>query len=286
MAGSAGVGWVVVAVSLLVGCGSTDAHVGSGTAGQGAGAGGAAQDSSAGAGGDVGGAAELVPPLAGRWAMFAFEDPVGVELSEELGVLSGQGCYGGLPTPNHPELPSTCRPLTGMASGRHVRFAFAAETYTYAADVYVSADGQRMAGAFRATGGWGVSPFSWLRIGTDDGWMPRAEPASAVSLALEERSSWYELEGLVDVDGKPGRIDILGYGQFRALAGTLGAFWESEMTWNEAEQTLVAGPVPETSPELPTQLTLRFQSTALVSVDAVFPSGDTTTFQVVPLTQR
>ncbi|HEX2873817.1 MAG TPA: hypothetical protein VHP33_21320 [Polyangiaceae bacterium] len=276
----------MVAVSLLVGCGSTDANGGAGAAGQGAGSSGAAQGGDAGAGGDGGGEAEPVPSLDGRWAMFSFEDPVGVELSEESGVLSGQGCYGGLPTPNHPEIPSTCQPLTGTASGRHVQFAFAAETYTYAANVYVSADGQRMAGAFRASGGWGVSPFSWLRIGANDGWMPRAEPASAVSLALEERSNWYELEGLVDVDGTPGRIDILGYGQFRALAGTLGAFWESEMTWNEAEQTLVAGPVPETSPELPTQLTLRFQSTALVSVDAVFPSGDTTTFQAAPFSQR
>lgn len=276
----------MVAVSLLAGCGSTDARGGSGGAPQVADSGGAGQGSSAGAGGDAGGAAEPAPPLEGRWAMFAFEDPVGVELSEESGVLSGQGCYGGLPTPNHPEIPSTCRPLTGTASGRHVQFAFAAETYTYAANAYVSADGQRMAGAFRASGGWGASPFSWLRVGADDGWMPRAEPASAVALALEERSGWYELEGLVDLDGKPGRIDLLGYGQFRAVAGTLGAFWESEMTWNEAEQTLVAGPVPETSPELPTQLTLRFQSTTPVSVDAVFPSGDTTTFQVVPLTQR
>jgi hypothetical protein len=238
-----------------------------------------------GTGGDADGGPEPVPPLDGRWAMFAFEDPVGVVLSEELGVLSGQGCYGGLPTPNHPELPSTCQPLTGMASGRHVQFAFAALSYTYAANVYVSADGQRMAGAFRATGGWGVSPFSWLRIGADDGWMPSAEPASAVALALEERRGWYGLEGLVDGDGNPASLGILGSVQFRALAGTLGAFWESEMTWNEAEQTLVAGPVAETSPELPTQLTLRFQSTAPVSVDAVFPSGDTTTYQVVPLSQ-
>lgn len=275
----------MVAVSLLVGCGSTDAKVGAGAAGQGS-SGAALGGAGAGTGGDGGGAAEPVPPLDGRWAMFSFEDPVGVELTEELGVLSGQGCYGGLPTPNHPEIPSSCQPLTGTASGRHVQFAFAAETYTYAANVYVSADGQRMAGAFRASGGWGVSPFSWLRVGADDGWMPRAEPASAVALVLEERSGWYELEGLVDVDGEPGSIDILGYGQFRALAGTLGAFWESEMTWNEAEQVLVAGPVPETSPELPTQLTLHFQSTALVSVDAVFPSGETTTFQVGPLPQR
>ena len=48
------------------------------------------------------GAAGEATNIAGRWAMFTFEDPVGVELSEAEGALSGQGCAGGVPSLNDP----------------------------------------------------------------------------------------------------------------------------------------------------------------------------------------
>jgi hypothetical protein len=43
---------------------------------------------------------------------------------------------------------------------------------------------------------------------------------------------------VVDHLGGAGRLRVFGY--FRTVVSTLGAFWETEMTWNEAEQTLVA----------------------------------------------
>jgi hypothetical protein len=229
------------------------------------------------AAGGAGGAAEPVPPIEGRWAMFSFEDPVGVELFEEAGVLSGIGCYGGLPTPGFPDVGDSCQPLTGTADGRHLQFAFSPP---YAANIYASTDGQRMAGDFHDTGTWHASAFTWLRIGTDYPWLRQSKEPTAVGLALEAHSKTYGLEGLVDHNDRPGYLAI--YGHFRTIAGTLGAFWETEMKWNEAERTLVAGPVPETAPDIATQLTLHFGVTELVSVDAVFSSGETRTLQAGP----
>jgi hypothetical protein len=181
-----------------------------------------------------------------------------------------------LPTTLHPYLANYCRPLSGTAEGRHLQFGFLAEQYTYAADVYASADGQRMAGDFRATSSSWYSSFTWLRAADDYPGLRPSSERSALVLALEARGSGYELEGLVDHLGRPGRLEVYGYSP--AVASTLGAFWETEMAWNEAEQTLVAGPVPETAADLATQLTLHFGGLTLVSVDAVFPSGEARTF--------
>jgi len=211
--------------------------------------------------------------------MFSFEDPVGIELSVSNGVLSGLGCYGGLPTTLLPELARYCRPLAGTAEGRHLQFSFLAEQITYAADVYASSDGQRMAGDFRDTSGSWHSSFTWLRAADDYPWLRKSSEPSAVGLALEALSSGgsvYELEGLVDHFGRPGILFLYGAGG--TVVGTLGAFWETEMTWNDAEQTLVAGPVPETALDLATQLTLHFNGPFLLSVDAIFPSGEARTF--------
>jgi hypothetical protein len=62
------------------------------------------------------------------------------------------------------------------------------------------------------------------------------------------------------------------------IAGDLGAFWGGELSWNDAEETLIAGPVPETDPELPIELRLRFIGGTLVEVEAMLSSGDTGTF--------
>lgn len=221
----------------------------------------------------------MVPPLEGRWAMFTFEDPVAIELSEDAGVLSGLGCYGGLPTPEYPELINSCQKLSGTADGRHVQFAFGALHETYAANVFVSADGQRMAGDFHDLVKWHASAFTWLRIGPDAPVLSQSREPSPLGLMLEAQRGTYQLEGLVDRYGEPGYLGFHPWN--RTVAGTLGTFWETELAWNEAEQTLVAGPVAETAPDLATQLTLHFESGQFASVDAVFPSGETRTLQPV-----
>jgi hypothetical protein len=148
--------------------------------------------------------------------------PVAVELSQEAGSLSGLGCYGGLPTPKLPELSSACRPLSGTVDGRHVQFAFAAESFTYAANVYASADGQRTSGDFHDTATWRASAFTWLRIGPDQPALQRSGQSTATSLALEERSGRYQLEGLVDHYGQLGYIAL--YGHLGTIASSLGLF--------------------------------------------------------------
>jgi hypothetical protein len=301
-------GWTQAAPGILVafglitlGCGSTASNSdpggvgaagGSGAGGSAAGgsaaggsaaggsAAGGAGDGSAAAGAGVGGEAQAVPPLDGRWAMFSFEDPVAVELSEEAGVLSGIGCYGGLPSPEFPGVLGSCQKLAGIADGRHVQFSFAAENYTYAANVFASADGQRMAGDFHDTATWRAAAFAWLRIGADYPWLRQSHEPTALSMALEGRSGRFGLEGLVDRYDQPGYLAI--YSSTRSIAGSLGAFWQTEIVWNEAEQTLVAGPVAETAPEIATQLTLHFSGQTFVSVDAVFPSGEKRTLQAAP----
>jgi hypothetical protein len=274
----------------LVACGSAPSYAGDGRSAGGApggttGASGASGSTSGhGGGGAAGAPTEPVPPLVGRWAIFTFEDPVGIELSEEAGVLSGLGCYGGLPTTAFPDLRNYCAPLRGSAEGRHVQFDFRAEGYTYAANVYASADGQRMAGDFHDTGSWHSHAFTWLRVGPEDPWLHQPDEPTAAGAALANRDGKYALQGLVEEDGRPGYVMIYGY--FRTIAGSLGAFWETEMTWNEAERTLVAGPVAATDPDLATQLTLHFGAASLLSVDAVFPSGKTATFEAAPFVQR
>jgi hypothetical protein len=272
-------GWTQAAPGILVafglitlGCGSTASNSdpgGVGAAGGSAAGGSAAGGSAAAGAGDgsaaagVGGeVAEAVPPLDGRWAMFSFEDPVAVELSEEAGVLSGIGCYGGLPSPEFPDVLGSCQKLAGIANGRHIQFSFAAENYTYAANVFASADGQRMAGDFHDTATWRAAAFAWLRIGADYPWLRQSHEPTASSMALEARSGRFGLEGLVDRYDKPGYLAI--YSSTRSIAGSLGAFWQTEIVWNEAEQTLVAGPVAETAPEIATQLTLHFSGLTFV----------------------
>lgn len=270
----------------MVGCGSPSADVGVGGAGGASTAGSGGSTAGSGGwpgGGTSGGAADPVLPIDGRWAMFSFEDPVAVELYQEAGSLSGLGCYGGFPTPKLPELSNACRSLSGTVDGRHVQFAFAAENFTYAAKIYASADGQRMSGDFHDTSTWRASAFTWLRIGLDQPWLQRSGQSTATSLALEERSGRYGLEGLVDHYGQLGYIAL--YGHLGTIASSLGAFWETELTWNEAEQTLVAGPVAETGPDLATKLVLHFAGHTLVSVEAVLPSGNVSTFRAVSSVQ-
>jgi hypothetical protein len=67
------------------------------------------------------------------------------------------------------------------------------------------------------------------------------------------------------------------------IAGDLGAFWADDLTWSDSAQTLTAGPVPETDPDLPTELRLVFDAEVLLEVVASLPSRGMVTFSAIRL---
>jgi hypothetical protein len=221
--------------------------------------------------------------VSGDWAMFAFEDPVAVSLTQQGEDISGTGCCGGLPTEQ--TFIDCCSSLAGSIVGRRVNFAFAVELApgTYAVDAFVSSDGTRMAGAFHNLGGWGDEPTAWLRLGPGQAWLSaRGDDELIVPDALTG-TFLLTLDSEASVGtyapAQSYRLQLMA-GAEAMVRGALGAFWHSELAWNEAEQTLTAGPVPETDPALPTELDLRFEEEALVSVTALLPSGEVARFSV------
>jgi hypothetical protein len=99
-------------------------------------------------------------------------------------------------------------------------------------------------------------------------------PPPALKLALESRAGSYDLKAVEDPAAELLRLSVSSGASRGVIFSSLGAFWGTEVTWNEEEQVLTAGPLPETVPELPTQLTLHFDAELLVQVDALAPSGE------------
>ena len=249
--------------------------ISAGTGGVGAGSGG-----SSGAGGSP-----SVVDVSGSWAMFGFEDPVAVSLQQSGTTLSGTGCCAGLPIEGN-DIWHCCADIaSGAIHGRNAEFSFPVNLApgVYAANVFVSSDGSRMAGPFHNLFGWG-RPTAWLRLAPDQTWLP--PPSSELFAIVEPRAGWYELalNAADPVAGfSPGSSYLLGLaleGRGGLVHGDLGAFWDSELSWSEADETLRAGPVPETHPDLPIELQLRFDSASLLEVVATFPSGETASFTV------
>ena len=217
------------------------------------------------------------PGLSGRWAMFAFEDPVAVDIHQAGGAIEGRGCCAGFPGDFSV---SCCGLLTGEIVDRRASFGFTPGIGpdVYSTDAFVSSDGRRMAGMFSRMS----VPVAWVRIGARDAHLPPPEPALASAMVM--------LSGAYDVVlSDPGagefppeltyRLVVVSSG---FLFGHLGAFWSGEMAWNAAQQTLVVGPVPETAPGLPVAMSLRFDGTALASVEAVMAFGTRYQFQAAP----
>jgi hypothetical protein len=253
-----------------------------GTANGGTANGGTANGGAANGGVEFGGSAGngLLPAIdvSGNWAMFHFEDPVAVSLTQRGTELSGRGCCAGL---GADEALDCCGPIKGGSIvDRNVAFAFSFESGSYAADVFVSADGQRMAGRFHGSAALG-SPTAWVRIGPADLWLPR--PSVPLPAAVGSLNGGFDLvlAGTAPVGAflpsTPYRLSIRSSHEVM-LSGDLGAFWEGELSWNDNDETLIAGPVPETHPDLPTELHLRFEAETLIDVVATLPSGDKATF--------
>jgi len=214
------------------------------------------------------------PDVGGRWAMFTFADPVTVDIWPiHDGVVSGTGCCGGFF-----DLSSCCGFLEGEIAGQHASFGFSfggGEAAKYSTDVFVSANGQRMAGTFN---GWQRNPVAWVRIAPTDPYLPRAAPA--LRDILWAHSGSY---ALVLSDAPPAGSDFSPQQTCRlviggeSVSGDLGTFWAGELSWSADERMLAAGPVPETAPGLPVALTLAFDN---ATVEAAMASGLRYQFQV------
>jgi hypothetical protein len=248
-----------------------------------------------------------LPPIAtlvsGRWGVLQqYSESDAVTLEERGGTLSGTGCSGYLPPEGEGGFPGTCGPLTGDIARRRVRFQFQVDFdggLTFAADLYASADGQRMAGryfvAFMKNApldgpGWHSEPTAWGRLAPTESWFARAAwpPELDAAWAMGSPESGYDLT-LVDDPGngddfspqRSYRLAQLGSG----LVGDLGAFLPNELSFAKAPSgettTISAGPVPETAPGLAVALKLDLLEGALVRVQATMASGKSYAFAAV-----
>ena len=229
-----------------------------------------------GAGGSV---SPVDPPadISGRWGMFSFEDPVGVQLFEAPdGTLTGTGCAAGAPSsPDVNAFLYDCGTITGKVTGETATFSFplgptVPAIYSYSARVTISRDRQRMAGDFDGIYGL-VGSMAWLRVRWDVSWLDRARSTDAEPLA-----GWYALELMAgaSVGGEfvAGTVYRLGYHE-RSVSGDLGSFWNSELSDPDQGSPLRVGPVPTTVLTLPTSLSMDFDATGIVGVTAGTPSG-------------
>jgi hypothetical protein len=236
----------------------------------------------AGAGGSAGSVTdpEPVPPaqIAGRWAMFNFEDPVGVQLAQSGHVLTGSGCASGAP-PLTETATVFCGAIKGEVVGSVATFGFPFEpNYYYHAQTTVSKDGQRMTGRFHAIGDLDY-PTAWLRLADDQAFLPQARSARANDdplsgaylikvIAASPGGSDYEID-------KAYRLNYFRHG----LSGDLGSFWHSEATDPFEGSPIRVGPVAETAPELPTAIELDFKDDNFTEIRATTPTGHTYTFR-------
>jgi hypothetical protein len=222
--------------------------------------------------------AQSSPAIDGTWALFDFEDPVTVRITQVGAVLSGTGSCA-------PLFQACTGELHGSLTDGRAQFNFfmanAAPAMTYAADVFVSDDGMRMAGKF---GGYETMPdgplplsSAWVRAEAQSAWS--TGDYQAVTDALGGRGGEYDLSlsaatGNLFAAGQPYALTLRSFDHGPMLSGALGAFWAGEMAWQAGEQTLVIGPVPATAPYLPVAVRLTFDADALVSVEASMSSGE------------
>jgi hypothetical protein len=235
--------------------------------------------------------ADAPPPVrvAGRWGMREkWSDQIAADLIQNGDVLSGTLCSAGLPVDPSDPAQSLCAPLAGRVDGRHVRFSSRILTELVTIDAEASADGSRIGGGYSVDGRSDSTAWSRLADGAswvdpNENWPPDLLPWSCDDPAY---NPGYELT-LVHVN------DPTASGEFTTdrtylmvfcagIAGDLGAFGGAELqvaTVGGRTTTIIAGPVPETAPTLPTTLTLHFEHSLLVTVDARTPSGATYSFR-------
>jgi hypothetical protein len=247
--------------------------------------------------------------------MYGFEDPLSIDLEFGSGApplpLRGTGCYSG---PLHliealdgmPLDFGESGPLAGAASGASLSFgvAFAKAGTTYAAKVFASRDGTRMAGRFLiGKTGTALDSFSpvlgWIRLealgySRNGGAYQDVAPVTADLGPLENLASGasagfldgeFTLQGSVPVGSLQPGVSYRASGRCAFVCfvvGELGTFWSPDFHWDPATNTLIAGPAPETLPGLPVELRLRYGDD-LVLRDAVVRTADGATGTLVPV---
>jgi hypothetical protein len=211
------------------------------------------------------------PPvdIDGEWAMFDFEDPVVVDIRAKDGIISGQGSC--VPAP----FSAMCAgELTGTLDDHVAEFGFPVPVagLEYRSHAFVSADATRMAGYFSSSGPPDELRTAWVRPEPGQQWL--SGDYGPLEASLRGRGGRYQLtldgaSGDAFETGKNYEILLRSVGNgMLMLSGALGAFWAGEMTWQDAEQTLLIGPVPETAPDFPVRIRLRFDAETLTSVEA------------------
>jgi hypothetical protein len=218
---------------------------------------------------------DLGPPtqIAGRWALFGFEDPVGVRLTQTNHKLVGRGCAAGAPPLAMDQ--TYCGDVRGEVEGNTARFGFSFGTSHYEAQTVISADGRRMTGRFHALYDWLESPTAWLRLPDDAVYLDEmGEPFEPEALI-----GWYELRLEDGAAGEyQGGVPYPFLYSRRAIRGALGAFWGTEASDPAAGSPIRVGPVAGTSPELPVSLQIEFAEHGLTKVKAKTASGNSYTF--------
>jgi hypothetical protein len=218
--------------------------------------------------------------IAGRWGMFCFEDPVGIQVSEVAGNLTGVGCASG--TPPFSELdPFYCGDVEGMVQANQASFDFHFDRYRYLADTTVSADGQRMTGRFYGAAGLLPYPTAWLHV-----------PDGQIRLTLRDWNDPPEEMGSYDLrlsnadpgatEYVPNKVYSLVYRDNGNLEGDLGCFCDSEVTRPSADGPIQVGPVPPTDPALPVSMSIEVSEQRLTQFSVVTGSGHSYTFSAVP----
>ena len=223
-----------------------------------------------GAGYTAAGAGPSAPPtaqIAGRWALFAFADPVGVQLTQTGGTLGGDGCSVGAPPADGTQ---DCGAVTGMVDGQHASFGFHPGTAVdYLADVTVSGNGQRMTGRFHGTAMWMDYPTAWLRLPDGELWLE----TKSIAQPAEGR---YDLRLTKADDGgdefTATTVYRLSY-FYTGINSDLGSFHHSEMKRIAPGGTIRVGPVPMTSLELAVQLDIDGIDDAFTEIAAITGSG-------------
>lgn len=256
--------WSVLGLLVLGACG--------GRAQDSMGAAGSSSGGSVTAGGDAAGSAGEAPELlaadiTGRWGLFDFEDPVGVQLTQTGTLLGGRGCDVGAPplAEDHPEY---CGPISGSVSGQQAKFGFHFQGSDYLTEVTVSADGQRMTGRFHGAADWMPQPMAWLRVPDGELWLTTPKSSGQQRYSLE----------LVRADGdeytaEPNEWNLLDFWYHGGISSPLGAFWNTETRLSADGSTLDVGPVPLTTPELAVSMSIHIEQDELTDLTAITGSG-------------
>jgi hypothetical protein len=246
----------------------------------------------------------------GIWRLFGFEDPITVvfELpaatSTAAFAISGRGCdagyFGLAPGPTTIDEGGPCDAVVGTGSGSHLQFGIRfGSGPSFSADVYVSKDRTRMAGAFLDGGQVFNEALGWYRL------EPYIDPTIALSggVRLPRQDlgpfafgmpAWdttinghaFALQGDAAVGAiVPGRTyspaaHCFGYCY---LKGELGAFWDPDFHWDASTRNLTLGPAPETIPGMPVKLRFQYDIDERTVIEVGLTAPDGTTGIMLPV---